>query len=139
MQEPSTTEGAESEARLRDSWNAPQSSRPRALPPDFESPPRSTERGPLVRREKPQSIPSLQGTKPLRSETASATIKTMMSKPASAGNYATTSVAPPEATTLGGVGATTVRMTEAPHVSLRAHKFLAEPYAGHHSRLGFVH
>jgi hypothetical protein len=46
-----------------------------------------------------------------------------MSEPASASDYVTmTAVTPREATTLGGVGATTVRKTEAPHPNLWANK-----------------
>jgi hypothetical protein len=50
-----------------------------------------------------------------------------------------TAVTPREATTLGGVGATTVRKTEAPHPNLWANKSSAKLYAGHHSRLSSEH
>jgi hypothetical protein len=112
--------------------------RPRALPPDFESLPRSIERGPPVRSERPRSIPSLQGTKPPWSETASSTTASItMFELASANDYVmTTAPTPREATTLGAVGATTVRRTKAPHPNLRAHRSSAELYAEHRSRLG---
>jgi hypothetical protein len=55
---------AESTVRSGDFWSALRSNRPRAMPLDFGNPPRNNERGPLVKRGRPWSIPSQQMRKP---------------------------------------------------------------------------
>jgi hypothetical protein len=127
----------ESTVKFGDSWRVQRSSKTRARPLGFGSPPQSTERDPLALRGRLWSIPNPPEKRPLRCKTVSSTtartrVCTTVSAVASRTMIDET---PPTATTLSGVVATTVGKIEAPLLSHQIHRSLAEPSVGRHSLL----
>jgi hypothetical protein len=130
---------AESTMTSGDSWSVLWSSRPRAPPLGFGSPPRNNERGPLAKRGRPRSILSPQRRNPPRyGTTSSTTTRTVVFTTALADGYTTTTDDMPcMATTLSRVVATTVGKIEAPRPSHQVHESSVEPSAGCRSHPGF--
>jgi hypothetical protein len=128
----------ESMEKYDDSWSLLRSSRLRARPLGFGSPPRSTERVPLALRGRLWSTLNPLERKPLRCKTASSTTaKTKVCMIVSAVVSSTTIKGTPHtATTLCGLAATTMMNIEAPLPSHRVRRFLAEPSVGHRSLPG---
>lgn len=122
-----------------DSWSVLRSSRMRARPLGFRSPPQSTERVPLALRGRLWSTPNPPERNPLRCKTASSTIaKTEVCMIVSAVMSNTTIKGTPHTTTtLCGVAATTMMKIEAPLLSHWVRRSLAEPSVGHRSLPGF--
>ena len=142
MPEPSTTEGRQVRGELRDLLETAAVQQAESSASRRRGVPRNYPRHRLGRIERPQFIPSLLGhqqpTRPPRCTTASATdARRKATTMWSAGDGATTTMGPPEATTRTEVVATTVGMARVLLLGHLALESLARPSAAPTSLPGF--